>query len=725
MKKNDDNTEKSQILSKISIEQVTDGVVWIDAEGRVHHANSAACDLLGFSKEELANMTVSDLDPNFPSSKVKKLFKETRQLKKYTHETFNRRNDGTIIPVEVTMNHIAIDGVEYSCCFIRDISDRKKAEECLRESEARFRSTFEQAAVGICHLTPEGKLLLVNQTLCDLLGYKKDALLKLSYQAITHPDDIVVFERMRAKLLSGEKATASFEKRYVRKDGSTLWGNFTISLKKERNGRPSYFIGFYQDITERKKVATALKESESKLRAILNNQFQFNGLLTPDGRVLMLSESGLTFLGIDESKVIGKYFWETPWFEHSKELQQQQQEGISKAAAGEFVRFEITMPDRKGNLHYFDHSFKPLRDEKGDIKYITPEARDITNLKKVETDLKQALNEVETLKNRLQEENVYLKEEIRLEHNFGEIVGRSETFKEVLSQVEQVAASDTTTLILGETGTGKELIVRAVHNLSIRKDRSLVKVNCAALPENLIENELFGHEKGAFTGALARKIGRFELANNGTIFLDEIGDLPLDLQARLLRVLQEGEFERLGGTETIRVDVRIIAATNRNLEQLIRNGDFRQDLYYRLNVFPIHCPPLRHRREDIPLLVKFFIGKYSAKIGKTIEKVSQKTMHALQNYHWPGNIRELENIIERGVVTSKGNRLEIGKWFQPETPEMNPTGVPTLEENERQLILKALKETGWRISGEKGAAKILDINPHTLISRMKKLGIKR
>ncbi|MFQ5652664.1 MAG: sigma-54 interaction domain-containing protein, partial [bacterium] len=330
----------------------------------------------------------------------------------------------------------------------------------------------------------------------------------------------------------------------------------------------------------------------------------------------------------------------------------------------------------------------------------------------------------------LQAENVYLQEEIKLEHNFDEIMSKSESFKKVLRKVEQVAATDATVLILGETGTGKELIARALHTLSARNARPLVKVNCAALPANLIESELFGHERGAFTGAVARKIGRFELADGGTLFLDEIGDLSLQLQSKLLRVLQEGEFERLGSSTTIKGDVRVIAATNRDLETAIEHGSFREDLYYRLNVFPIKSPPLRERKEDIPLLVNHFIKKYGAKIGKEIEIVSKNVMDALQAYDWPGNIRELENTVERALIVSSGKQLELGDWL-PRTSEdpisalSNASQAATLEQNERQHILSVLEKTDWRVRGEKGAARILDINPSTLESRMRKLGIKR
>jgi len=351
--------------------------------------------------------------------------------------------------------------------------------------------------------------------------------------------------------------------------------------------------------------------------------------------------------------------------------------------------------------------------------------RDITEQLKKEQRLEKALEEIELLKNQLEEENIYLQEEIKLANNFDEIISTSKSYKAVLRQVEQVAGTDSTVLITGESGTGKELLARAVHNLSQRRERPLVKVNCANLPANIIESELFGHERGAFTGAHARKIGRFELANKGTIFLDEIGELPFELQAKLLRVLQEGEFERLGNPKTFRLDVRVIAATNRNLEQAVNKGEFRADLFYRLNVFPIVSLPLRERKEDIPHLVQHFVKKYSAKAGKNITTVSQKLLQELEGYQWPGNIRELENIVERAVIISSGSKLEIGNWFAKSTIKVKHKKFQTLEELEKKYMLEVLAHTKGKVSGEQGAAVILGLNPKTLDSRLRKLGIHR
>jgi transcriptional regulator with GAF, ATPase, and Fis domain len=333
--------------------------------------------------------------------------------------------------------------------------------------------------------------------------------------------------------------------------------------------------------------------------------------------------------------------------------------------------------------------------------------------------------EVTALRDRLEAENVYLREEIGTRHEFEELVGESPALRRVLAQIEQVAPTDTTVLIAGETGTGKELVARAIHRLSGRHDGPLVTVNCGAIAPGLVESELFGHEKGAFTGALSRKIGRFELADGGTVFLDEIGDLQLDLQVKLLRVLQEGEITRVGASRSIRVSVRVIAATHRDLHAEVRAGRFRQDLYYRLNVFPIRTPTLRERKEDIPALVRHLVLKYSAKMGKRVETIPRPTLDALTAYSWPGNIRELGNIIERSVIISRGGALELGEWIAGGQREAPAGDARTLEEVEREYIVRVLIQTGWRVSGPSGAARILGLKPTTLEARMRKLGIMR
>ncbi|MBL3591494.1 MAG: sigma 54-interacting transcriptional regulator [gamma proteobacterium endosymbiont of Lamellibrachia anaximandri] len=342
--------------------------------------------------------------------------------------------------------------------------------------------------------------------------------------------------------------------------------------------------------------------------------------------------------------------------------------------------------------------------------------------KQADESLQNAFSEIQTLQQQLQTENVYLREEVRGEHNVDGIIGQSDVLKSVLFRAKQVAPSDTTVLLLGETGVGKELVARAIHQWSPRKDRPLVKVNCAALPASLIESELFGHEKGAFTGAEAKRVGRFEVADGGSLFLDEIGELPLELQSKLLRVLQDGEFERLGSSRTILVNVRVIAATNRDLEEEVSSGRFRKDLYYRLQVFPITVPPLRERRDDIPLLVGAFVEKLAHKSGKSIDTVPTRAMEALQRYPWPGNVRELQNVIERAVINTQGPRLRLMDTLG--VPEVSPC-PRTLAESEACCIVRALETTHWKIEGEGGAAKALGVPPSTLRKRMQKHGIHR
>ena len=337
----------------------------------------------------------------------------------------------------------------------------------------------------------------------------------------------------------------------------------------------------------------------------------------------------------------------------------------------------------------------------------------------------QLFTEVEQLKNRLEAENLYLREEIKSQHNFEEIIGESQSIMAVLRQIEQVAPTDSTVLIRGDTGTGKELIARAIHHLSPRKTRSLVKVNCGAIPANLVESELFGHEKGSFTGALQRRIGRFELADGGTIFLDEVGELPLDAQVKLLRVLQEREVERVGSGHSTKVNVRVMAATNRDLHAAVKAGFFRADLLYRLNVFPIEVPPLSARASDIPLLVNRFVAKFSTKIGKKIDGVSQATMDRLMKYAWPGNIRELENVIERATILAKGPLLQIDDVLLHGSSAPLIPVADSLEEVEQAHILRVLHDVSWVIEGKQGAATRLGLHPNTLRSRMQKLGIKK
>ncbi|TKB73098.1 MAG: GAF domain-containing protein [Nitrospira sp.] len=461
---------------------------------------------------------------------------------------------------------------------------------------------------------------------------------------------------------------------------------------------------------ERMHMEIALKDNEERLRDLFDEApiaYVYEGV---DSKLLRVNRTAMKSLGITADQVEGLYGRD--FVPDTPDAQRRLKEAFASVGKGIDTSGVVLELRRKDDG-------KPLwmkwwsRPDPGGT-YTRTMFIDITE---------QVLMEQE--KARLEAQNIYLQEEIKVTHNFEELIGGSTSLKKVLKNVERVAQTDSTVLITGETGTGKELIARAIHNLSLRKGRPLVKVNCAAIPAGLIESELFGHEKGAFTGALTKKMGRFELADKGTIFLDEIGELPLDLQSKLLRVLQEGEFERVGGTQTFKVSVRVIAATNRDLEHLSKTGHYRPDLYYRLNVFPIHLPALRERADDIPLLVQYFVRKFAANLGKKIDRIPERMMTALQRYPWPGNIRELEHVIERAVILSEGPELEPIDWLSQSGSKTASGKTLTLEEMERQHIVDVLEQTNWRVSGEKGAAKILGLNPTTLEARMKKLGIER
>ena len=470
------------------------------------------------------------------------------------------------------------------------------------------------------------------------------------------------------------------------------------------------------DSHERRRAEAALRDSEERFRRLSEGPFE--GIAITDGGIFLdVNEQLSRIFGYTHAELIGMPVLQCVAPE-SRELV------MGRIQAADETPYEHLALRKDGSVFPVEVYGRRIPYNGRTVRVTA--IRDITERKRVEESLRHAAEEVRLLKDRLEAEKIYLEDEIKIEHNFEEIIGVSPNFVSILHQVEQVASTDSTVLILGETGTGKELIARAIHNISPRAHRTLVKVNCAALPEHLIESELFGHEKGAFTGAHSRVIGRFELADGGTLFLDEIGELPLGLQVKLLRVLQEGEFERVGSARTQRVDVRVIAATNRDLAAAVSQGTFRRDLYFRLNVFPITVPPLRDRRDDIPLLVKHFVDKFAGRIGKKIDQISKRSMERLIDYHWPGNIRELENVIERAVILNHGPILEIedqleGRPVRPPQPDR----APTLKEHEQTMIRKALEECQWVIEGTHGAAARLDIPPSTLRDRMRKYGIEK
>ena len=484
-----------------------------------------------------------------------------------------------------------------------------------------------------------------------------------------------------------------------------------------------------KEIVDRERAESELRESEKRFHNLADTAPVMIWMTGIDKLCTYVSKPWLEFTGRNIEQELGN-----GWADR---IHPDDHEGFFDYGryfdARQSFRMKYRMMRHDGHYRWILDTGVPHFTPDGEFIGFIGSCLDITDRVEAEAALEKALSEVQRLKDQLHAENIYLQEEIMVAHNFGEIIGRSESLQRALRQAEQVAPLDTTVLLLGETGTGKELLAHAIHSLHPRNQHPLVKVNCATLPAQLIESELFGHERGSFTGALARRVGRFEIANGGTIFLDEIGELPLDLQTKLLRVLQEGEFERVGSSNTIKVNVRVIAATNRDLEEAVRNGSFRSDLYYRLNIFPIRVPSLRERREDIPTLVKHFVNQVSMKLGKRIESIPQETMEALLDYDWPGNIRELRNVIERAAIVTQGSQLTLIDRLenQPALKEIAQsiasvtTETETLDEHQKQLILRTMEKTYWRVEGPVGAAALLGVHPNTLRSRMKRLGITK
>jgi PAS domain S-box-containing protein len=611
-----------------------------------------------------------------------------------------------------------------------DVTKRKASEDQLRQSEeklrtaeAQYRGIFENALEGIYQTSLEGKSLVANQALALMLGYSSpEELISMvtdtAHQVWVNPDERAGYMRR----LMDDQVIHGFECQFLRKDKTRIWVSLSSRLIRDPDGCPLHIEGFVEDITRRKQSELTLLESRAQVLSIFNSTEDFifsvdpteYGLLTWNESIrrYFSEERGIELrVGMTPAQLLppdSASIWREFYLHALKE--------------GAFTsEYEVAAGTRTLLL-----SFSLLK--RGEEVFgISVFGKDITRRKQIEEELEKRLLENNELRVRLEAESAYLQQEIKLEHNFENIIGQSNVLKYVLYRVQQVAPTDMSVLILGETGTGKELIARAIHESSSRRARPLIKVNCAALQANLIESELFGHEKGAFTGAAVRKPGRFELANHATLFLDEIGEIPLDLQAKLLRALEDGEFERLGGTQTIRVDVRIIAATNRDLEREMKEGRFRADLWYRLNVYPITVPALRERIEDIPLMVAHFVESYSKQFGRTIQKIPTRVIEKLKGYHWPGNIRELKHVVERAVIGSSRPTLELADSlsFSAAPGASGLDASMTLEEMERQYILKVLEKTGWKIEGKSGAAETLDIKPNTLRSRMQKLGIRK
>lgn len=656
-----------------------------------------------------------------------------------------------------------------------------QANDSLTESERRVRLMLDSAAEAICACDSTGTCLFANCSAARILGYGDAAeLLGRNLHSLEHHTrkDGTPYPIEECPIYLGFQNGESVHRDdevYWRKDGTSFpveyWSHPVV-----QEGRTIGAVITFIDITERKQTEEALRRGEEQHRSLLeiNNAIITN--LTQEALLRSISEALHRFIGFDrcaitlyqperdtfrflavEGELSSDYFQtgmearrsETSvgWvYDHQQprvcgDLQDSSQFANERRLAAEGIHSICVLPmvlqgKSIGTLSFVSQERDRYSEQ--DALFL----QEVANQVVLAIRNMQSYDEIAGLKGRLEKENVYLREELRAEHNFEEIVGNSPALLKVLRDVEQVAPTDSTVLIFGETGTGKELVARAIHSRSARSDRALVNVNCSAISAGLVESELFGHVKGAFTGAIDRRVGRFELANSGTIFLDEIGELNLETQVKLLRVLQEHEFEPVGSSRTVSVDVRVIAATNRNLREAVDAGRFRADLYYRLNVFPIEIPPLRERRSDIPKLVAFSLTRLSKRFGKKIEGVSRESMEYLLNYPWPGNIRELQNVIERAAIVSPESILRLDRDLIPvagaKTIENYGTAgheahaifpesgaaLPTLNEVERNHILAALQKAGGKIEGANGAAKILDLHPNTLRHRIQKLGIR-
>ena len=712
------------------VEALDEMTVVVNREYRYVLANRSFLRYRGLTKEELIGRHMTEvLHPDsFQQAKPKldEAFsgKVVDYEMNYNYPQVGERNlTLTYMPVE------GPSGIDRVAAVLRDVTDRKRAAARLEESEKRFRAVHDRAPVGIAIIDSNTwRFLQVNPKYCEIVGRTQEEMLRLRFQDITHPADEDKSIGVSRQLLEGKIPDCDFEKRYVRPDGRVVWVNLSVVPMWESGELGRRQMAIVQDITERKQAEEALRTSEREQHKIAEQLEKERARLIEAQAVAKVGswETELPSLDITWSEQTHRIFETDPSRFHPRrsgfvELVHPEDrakvdaafEGSVEKGAPSAVEYRIVMAD--GRVKILEEHWKVFHDRQGRPARLMGTCQDITERKQMEEELRKA-------KEKLTEEKLYLEHEIDTEFGFDNIVGQSKALKAVMESVTKVAASDATVLLLGETGTGKELIARAIHRLSRRSGNAFIKMNCAAIPSGLLESELFGHERGAFTGAVTKKIGRLELADQGTILLDEIGEISLSLQPKLLRVLQDQEFERLGGTQTLKINFRLIAATNCDLAKSVHEKAFRSDLYYRLNVFPIFLPPLRERREDIPLLVEHFVQKIARRMNKSITSIPKRTMDALIAWSWPGNVRELENFLERSLILTSGSML-TAPLSELQLP-LDPTGKEeTLEAAERRHILKALRETRGQISGPRGATTRLGLKRTTLQSKLKQLGI--
>jgi len=712
------STSVGQTRNTVNLRSFIDAVLTIAwsalPDGSLDFVNQRFREYTGLSSDQLTGWEWKSVVHPDDIEKLGTWWQDVRQSQEAgTTEKRLRRFDGAYrwFRIAAAPVHDEQANLVRWCGINTDIDDLKRSEQKFRQEATDFRTITDAIRQSVAVLAADGTILYVNQVFREVTGLTmREANDKTLHTRVFHPDDLgrVLGERQEA-LLRG--TPFEYEARLLMKDEQYRWFLIQYNPLKDEHGHIIRWYGTGTDIDDRKRSEQKLRQSEQDLRTMIDAIRQSISVLAADGTIVHVNRVFQETTGVTIREGNAKTFLTRVF--HPDDLGRvlaERQEGLLRGTPFEY---EARVLMRGGQYRWGLIQYNPLKDERGQIIRWYSTGTDIDDRKRIE----------EQLRN----ENLVLREEIDRSSMFEEIVGSCKPMRQVLKQVEKVAPSDSTVLILGETGTGKELIARALHKRSKRATRAFVRVNCAAIPQSLIASELFGHEKGAFTGALQRRVGRFEAAEGGTLFLDEIGDLPMETQIALLRVLQEKEFERVGSNHPISIDVRVIAATNRDLPAAVVAGTFRQDLFYRLNVVPIAVPPLRERAEDIPLLVEYFVGRFANGAGKNIRHISKDTLEQLKGYDWPGNIRELQNVVERAVTLSETDTFVVDEsWLRRESAGPSPRdGLSTLADREVEMIEAALAESHGRISGPSGAAAKLGIPRQTLESKIRRLRIDK
>ncbi|HAA14503.1 MAG TPA: hypothetical protein DCE41_23600 [Cytophagales bacterium] len=679
-------------------------VMWLTAEGDIAYANQLCRERLGYSEQSLKKRPYKEINPFLTDEAWRGYWEQSKKRGTYYFKSTHQSADGNFYDIEVCAQHFLNEDEELLCLIIQNITYSYFYHNMMTRTE-------KMAGIGSWKLNFEDDSFLVTDEALTIFDCTQKEELLPENLALRFHEGQEYLQALETLQMNGRPLemllqTKETPSRYIK----------VMVEAKVKDNYVHKIIGAYQDVTELHQTVNDLEYYKEVIEQAQDLILVFN-MVT--GTLLHCNDSALAAFGHGREVVKDMHIHDfdpttkPDWWEKHVDVL------YGKGTA----HYEWLATHRNGTRFPVEVTSTYLRYNGIDMDCMV--MRDITERKARELELYEALAEIEELKDQLEQENAYLQEEVKRSINFGNIISVSATYAPVLTKINQVAPTEATVLITGESGTGKELLANAIHQHSSRASHPLIKINCATLPKELIESELFGHKKGAFTGAMADKLGKFALADKGTIFLDEIGEMPVDLQAKLLRVLQEGEFDPLGSHKSVKVNVRVIAATNRDLEALIQDGTFREDLFYRLNVFPIHNLPLRERREDIPVLANHFLEKHATRVGKQFTRLSTKTVDLLMKYPFPGNIRELENLIERAVIVELGPTLKPGDWLPKPKMEPIPSGFATFEEIQRDHIIQVLQHTGWRVSGPKGAAHILGLNSKTLFAKMKKLGIEK